>query len=403
MSRITRVSALVCGLILVLIAGAGLTWHLLSRPVRLDFKDVGGTILTYEVDRRDHGDEPVDMAALVQALQRRQDNLNYGVVTVREGVKDRVELLVARRANHAKDVQDAKDLTSQVGRLEFRIVANSRDDMQGQQAAIAAINAARDQLAARAKAGLPPMGPTQLDDPTRTELAHFTLRLSKRQKSVVTYSWVELGPQERRSLNLDHAARTDPERAHHFKSVKYDDPFYLDDAAGRPTLGGALFFARKCEDLNLPDEMRRAKDDEFFVLARDTEFDPADPLEKTRVPSIDGSYLTSAMSTTGADSPPAVRFTFNAQGGSLFGELTRKNLPEGNGTTEITTYCHLAIILDGLVLSAPTIHTEIREQGQISGSFTEQEVNNFVRILMPPSLPVRLKLQPISEAVVSPR
>ena len=269
-------SVLGCVVIFALLVGAGMMWYLGSRPAKLDFNVVGGTILIYEVDRRQDRGMPDNLGLLVEALQKRLDSLNYGLVTVRAEGKDRVELLVARRAGHVKDVQGVKDLAAKMGILEFRIVANRKDDSQGQKAASAAVRAAADQLKARALAGVPPLGPTKLDDPTHTELAHFTLALPSRQKSVVTYSWVELGPQERRALNLDIAARTDPARANQYKGVKYDSTFHVDDPSGRPMLSGALFFARKCEDRNLSDEERRVKGDELFVLTRDPEFDPAE-------------------------------------------------------------------------------------------------------------------------------
>ncbi len=207
------------------------------------------------------------------------------------------------------------------------------------------------------------MGPTKVDDPTHTELAHFTLKLPRNQKSVVTYSWVELGPQERHSLNLDNAARTDPARSYTSTQVKLNKAFHLTDQRNRPVWSGALFFARKCEDRNLPDEERRAKEYEYFVLTRDPEFDPDDPTETARTPKIDGSYLVSATAGQGQDLRPAVHFTFNTTGGNLFRDITRKNIPEGGGTPDSQTYRHLAIILDGLIMSAPTINSEISTQG----------------------------------------
>jgi SecD/SecF fusion protein len=63
---------------------------------------------------------------------------------------------------------------------------------------------------------------------------------------------------------------------------------------------------------------------------------------------------------------------------------------------------HLAIILDGLVMSAPTINSEIGRQGQISGNFTQQEVDSIVSLLRAGALPVRLKAQPVSETTVAP-
>ena len=62
---------------------------------------------------------------------------------------------------------------------------------------------------------------------------------------------------------------------------------------------------------------------------------------------------------------------------------------------------HLAIILDGLVMSAPTINSEIRGQGQISGNFTQKEVDSLVNILRAGRLPATLKPQPVSESTIA--
>jgi SecD/SecF fusion protein len=295
-----------------------------------------------------------------------------------------------------EQVQHIKDLIAKVGSLEFRILANSKDDNQGKIAATQAIEANPKDLDDRAKKGLPPQGPL---DPDTKEPRHFTIKL-RSQKCVVTYSWVELGQQERHALNLDNAARTDPSRGYQIGQVRENKAFPLKDVHGKEMLNGALFFARKCEDRNLSDEERRAKEYEYFVLTRDSEFDPKDPTETVRLPKIDGSYLVNAMSGQGQDLRPAVHFTFDTTGGNLFGDITRKNIPDGGGTPDTQTFRHLAIILDGLVMSAPTINSEIRNQGQISGSFTPKEVDNLVNILRAGRLPATLKPQPVSESTM---
>src|SRR5262249_33720800 len=78
--------------------------------------------------------------------------------------------------------------------------------------------------------------------------------------------------------------------------------------------------------------------------------------------------------------PPAVAFTFNPSGAALLAALTRKNVPSGDGDQFATVKRHLAIILDGLVLSAPTINSEISSHGQIWGNFSEEELDSLVNI-----------------------
>src|SRR5262249_13432327 len=127
-----------------------------------------------------------------------------------------------------------------------------------------------------------------------------------------------------------------------------------------------------------------------------------DPATGKQTPRIDGSFLVSASSIEGQDGRPAVSFTFNAAGGALFREVTRKNVPTPRGGEDTQVKRHLAILLDGLVVSAPTITSEIGRDGQISGDFGRQEVLNMVAVLRSGSLPVLLKPQPVSESTFGP-
>src|SRR5262249_29386465 len=158
--------------------------------------------------------------------------------------------------------------------------------------------------------------------------------------------------------------------------------------------GGALFFSRECVDRNLPEEERNKKKIEYFVLARNPEIDPDTGKE---TPKIDGSYLTSAARSP-AEGRLAVSFTFNNQGGALFRDLTRKTAPsEGGGGSEGQVKRHLAIVLDGLIQSAPTINSEIGQHGQITGNLTPKEVDVLVNPPRAGALPATLKPQPVSE------
>ncbi|MCI0684537.1 MAG: protein translocase subunit SecD [Gemmataceae bacterium] len=323
---------------------------------------------------------------------------NYGpsAYSIAENIQKQAEAQGEFQDLSVEEVQRIKDLVAKVGSLEFRILANNEDDDDGQKAAkdlFVGIDLT-DELKKRAKEGRPPPAPK----------AVFDIDLPRGVKSRVTYSWVELGPQERKQLSLDNAARNDPDRTHIWSQAQLakNKAIELKDRNGRELLQGALIFTRDCEDLNLPEEDRRQKKYEYFVLTRDPEFDPEDLSNKRRVPKIDGSYLISAVNAPGSNLQPAVHFVFNNAGGHLFGELTRKNVPSGAGAEETQIRRHLAIILDGLVMSAPTINSEIRTHGQISGSFTNKEVNALVNILRAGRLPATLKPQPVSESTMGP-
>src|SRR5262249_9761843 len=124
-----------------------------------------------------------------------------------------------------------------------------------------------------------------------------------------------------------------------------------------------------------------------------------DPETGQQTPAIDGSYLTSASSQL-SEGRPAVSFAFNAQGGSLFHKLTQKNVPTGQADESTQIKRRLAILLDGLIVAAPTITSAIGQHGQISGSFTPAEVKALVDILRSGALPATLKTQPVSESTM---
>jgi SecD/SecF fusion protein len=107
---------------------------------------------------------------------------------------------------------------------------------------------------------------------------------------------------------------------------------------------------------------------------------------------VTGKYLRRAA--PGFDQGQlAVQFSFDSAGGEKFGQLTQKNLPD----TATGFKRHLGIILDNLMLSAPTINSTIHENGIIQGSFTQPEVDFLVGVLNAGSLPATLNPQPISE------
>src|SRR5262249_19575433 len=79
--------------------------------------------------------------------------------------------------------------------------------------------------------------------------------------------------------------------------------------------------------------------------------------------AVNGKHLARVYSTQDERLQPAVGFVFNRQGARKFGQLTREHLPEEGGAFKY----QLAILLDNLVMSAPSINSEIRDQGIIEG------------------------------------
>ena len=78
------------------------------------------------------------------------------------------------------------------------------------------------------------------------------------------------------------------------------------------------------------------------------------------------------------------------EGAGKLGKITSDNIGK-----------RLAIVLDGQVISAPTIRGRVDASGQISGDFTRQEVSSIATFLSGGRLPAEMTL--VSRKVTSPK
>ncbi|HIJ52460.1 MAG TPA: hypothetical protein HPP66_04820 [Planctomycetes bacterium] len=98
------------------------------------------------------------------------------------------------------------------------------------------------------------------------------------------------------------------------------------------------------------------------------------------MPELEGKWawgLEKVEAAQDGNGKPTISIRFDEKGSELFYELTRANI--GN---------HLAIAVDGWVLSAPTIETSVRKSAVIRGDFTEQQIRTFVEDLRKGMTPV---------------
>ncbi|HEY2411375.1 MAG TPA: protein translocase subunit SecD, partial [Pirellulaceae bacterium] len=102
--------------------------------------------------------------------------------------------------------------------------------------------------------------------------------------------------------------------------------------------------------------------------------------------SIRGDDLALAYPGHDESFRPAIHFTMTTDGSIKMGHVTQENL-----------HRKLAIIFDNELLSAPVIQSKISDNGQITGNFTQDEVDFIVGILKSGSMPVVMQENPISE------
>ncbi|HXT58529.1 MAG TPA: protein translocase subunit SecD [Pirellulales bacterium] len=115
--------------------------------------------------------------------------------------------------------------------------------------------------------------------------------------------------------------------------------------------------------------------------------------------NVTGDFLTNASAGVDRVGKPCVNFVFNSKGASRFGKLTSNNLPD---PSQPDLARGLAIILDGDLYSAPAIRSRIDDRGEITGSFTQKEVEDLASVLTAGSLPTALRKEPTSSMLTGP-
>jgi len=109
-----------------------------------------------------------------------------------------------------------------------------------------------------------------------------------------------------------------------------------------------------------------------------------------RVAAVTGRDLRNARPTLDEFNQPAVSFSLNREGARKFGEITSQNIGRS-----------LAVLLDGRVETAPTIEGRITDEGQISGTFTQQEAADLGLVLRSGALPASLTY--LEERTIGPQ
>jgi preprotein translocase subunit SecD len=108
-----------------------------------------------------------------------------------------------------------------------------------------------------------------------------------------------------------------------------------------------------------------------------------------KVAVVTGRDLRNAKPSLDETNRPAVSFSLNTDGARKFGKATGENIGR-----------RLAIILDGRVQSAPVIEGRIFDEGRISGTFTQQDVQDLSLVLRSGALPASLTY--LEERTVGP-
>jgi preprotein translocase subunit SecD len=109
----------------------------------------------------------------------------------------------------------------------------------------------------------------------------------------------------------------------------------------------------------------------------------------TRASAVSGSDLRTADAGRDENGRPDVKFTLTGEGGRRFFAFTSAHVGE-----------RLAVVLDNKVMEVATIQEAIRDEGRITGAFTEQQTQDLSLTLRSGALPAGIKY--LEERTVGP-
>jgi SecD/SecF fusion protein len=344
----------------------------------------GGTILVYQVVEENLR-ASFNMDELISALKHRVDPEGVREIPIRKIGSNRLEIILP--AAEADEVEEVKRMLTDVGALQFRILASYKHDKDVADRALGPGGRAKPPSRYQwtrlgdVSTGTNPRFTNQaLSDPAqnwkRNRYAGIPVELVGKDSSGVEQR--VLIPIQKNTADTLFLAQPHNLKAITSYRVDYNPS---DIRAGDPA-------NPRPEDKIIREDQVAPGRVERSILCKDDRQD------------VDGKYLARVYSAQDERLQPAVGFVFNRAGARKFGQLTREHLPDKDGFKY-----QLAILLDGLVMSAPSINSEIRDAGIIEGGgqgFKPKEVEYLIKILQEGSLPASLKSTPEHEEKIGP-
>jgi SecD/SecF fusion protein len=361
-------------LLLATVVGSGLAiW---SKGLKLGIDLSGGTILVYKIKESTRAaGRDNSMDELIAALQKRVNPEGVSDTPIRKVGNNRLEIILANKT--PEEVELLKRKITDVGSLEFRILANQKHDAE-------AIRRATNAPIAKPPTGFEWMRLGEVIEASSPRIVDAT------SVGLAGGDWV-IDRYKGSNITLVGKDSTGKEVTRALK-VKSNTPdaIVLDKPHNLASIASFRVDYNPSEIMPSDDAIVR---EEPAVNGRTERY----ILVKLDRYNVTGDYLARANATTDERVQPAVGFFFNSQGARKFGGLTGSHLPEEDGQFKY----RLAVILDGLIRSAPSINSRITDSGIIEGVQPE-EVNYLVEILRAGSLPASLDPTPELEEKIGP-
>ncbi|MFO0910182.1 MAG: protein translocase subunit SecD [Isosphaeraceae bacterium] len=344
----------------------------------------GGTILVYEVNK-ENLPPGFKMDELISALKHRIDPQGVREIPIRNLGNQRLEIILPNASS--ENVDEVKRSITDVGALEFRILASRKHDADVIDRALGPNGLSKPpsrymwaRLGEISTGTNPASTSTTITDANQTwkkdlyagDLVELTGKNSSNTEESVA---VKVTKNTATTLTL--------EQPHGLKSISS----YRIVHNPSSIRGGDPTNPRPTDPIIREEKVSPGRTELWILCLKDRQ-------------DVTGKYLSRIFATTDEHLQPAVGFSFNRQGARRFGTLTREHLPEADDFRY-----QLAIVLDHVVMSAPSINSEIRDQGIIEGGgqgFKAKEVEHLITILQSGSLPASVNPTPLQEEKVGP-
>src|SRR4051812_31945138 len=355
-----------------------------DKKLKLGIDLSGGTILVYEVSRENRP-ENFNMDELISALKQRADPQGVKETPIRKIGSNRIEIILPTASD--EDVEEVKKMLTDVGSLEFRILANRKHDAAVVERALGPGGMKAPPRYKWARLGEVSTGSNpDVTSDTITDPQQKWKKSLYAGTDVVLTGKTGSGPDETVAIPVkDNTANTlTLARPHGLKSISS----YRIEYNPSNIHGGDPANPRPGDPIVREEKVAPGRTELWILCNLDRQ-------------EVTGKYLSRTYATSDERLQPAVGFQFNRQGARRFGQLTREHLPEEGDAFKY----QLAILLDNLVMSAPSINSEIRDSGIIEGGgqgFKPKEVQHLINILQAGSLPASLNPTPAQEEKVGP-
>ena len=316
----------------------------------------GGTTFIGQLNEQDllPGQEAIEAADIIGRLTNRVDPSGTREIRIRALGTDKIEVTIPDVDN--EEAMRIWNRLTKTGLLQFRIVADEK----------------HVDITSRARA-LIDLGIT---DRLVREAASDA---RDNESGKIIGKWYEMAreiPNDPDSDATNMPFKFAPSVTHLVRNSK-TKALVIPPSSGGQTMGPGQL-ARWCETQEIPGL-------EILLV------EPEGPDDRS---NVEGSHLQSSTKGYDEQARPCINFTMTGEGARRMGYLTTMNKPSGSHKAL------LAIVVDGHLISAPSIDSTITTRGRILGSFSDREVEDMVVNLRSGRIEVALNKNPISQQFV---